>query len=95
MEGGREWKKHQCVVASHAYSTGDLAHDPGICPDWELSQQPFDLQASTQPLSYTGQGIPFPFLGTLDFWTFMTSQHGNLASLLGIWAIVLFVLRGP
>ena len=28
--------------------TGDLAHNPGMCPDWELNQWPFDPQASTQ-----------------------------------------------
>ena len=28
--------------------TGDLAHNPGMCPDWELNPRPFGLQASTQ-----------------------------------------------
>ena len=28
--------------------TGDLAHNPGVCPDWELNQRPFCLQAGTQ-----------------------------------------------
>ena len=28
--------------------TGDLAHNPGMCPDWELNLLPFGLQASTQ-----------------------------------------------
>ena len=28
--------------------TGDLANNPGMCPDWELNQQPFGSQASTQ-----------------------------------------------
>ena len=32
-EGERE--KHQCVVASCTPPTGDLAHNPGMCPDWE------------------------------------------------------------
>ena len=36
-EGEREGEKHQCVVASHAPTTGDLAHNPGMCPDWELN----------------------------------------------------------
>ena len=35
-----EREKHQCVVASHAPSTGDLAHNPGICPDWESNRWP-------------------------------------------------------
>ena len=30
-EGDREGEKHQCVVASHAPLTGDLAGNPGIC----------------------------------------------------------------
>ena len=28
--------------------TGDLAGNPGICPDWESNLRPFGLQASTQ-----------------------------------------------
>ena len=47
--GEREGEKHQCVVASHVPPTGDLAcHNPGMCPDWELNQQPFGSQASAQ-----------------------------------------------
>ena len=42
-EGEREGVKHQCMVASHAPPTGDLTHNPGMCPDWELNQQPFGL----------------------------------------------------
>ena len=34
-EGERKGEKHQCVVASHAPSSGDLAHTPGMCSDWE------------------------------------------------------------
>ena len=30
----REGEKHQCVVASHVPPTGDLARNPGMCPDW-------------------------------------------------------------
>ena len=26
----------------------DLAHNPGVCPDWESNQRPFGLQAGTQ-----------------------------------------------
>ena len=32
-EGEREGEKHPCVVASHTPSTGDLACNPGMCPD--------------------------------------------------------------
>ena len=56
VKGGREGKEHQCVVAYHVPSTGDLACNPGICPDWESNQQPFGLQPALNPLSYTSQG---------------------------------------
>ena len=38
-------EKHQCVVASRTHPKGDLARNPGMCPDWEASQQHFGLQA--------------------------------------------------
>ena len=28
--------------------TGDLAHNPGMCPDWESNWRPFGLQAGSQ-----------------------------------------------
>ena len=40
---GRGGEKHQCVVASRAPPTGDLAHNPGMCPDWESNWQLFGL----------------------------------------------------
>ena len=36
-EGDREGEKHQCVVVSRAFFTGDPARSPGLCPDWELN----------------------------------------------------------
>ena len=47
-KGGREGEKHQHVVASRVPLTGDLAHNPGMCPDWELNWRPFGSQANTQ-----------------------------------------------
>ena len=44
----KEGEKHECVVASHAPLTGDLACNPGMCPDWELNQQPFGSQTGPQ-----------------------------------------------
>ena len=40
-EGEREGEKHQCVVTSHVFPTGDLAYNPGMCPDGESNQQTF------------------------------------------------------
>ena len=47
-EGEKEGEKYQCVVASHAPPTRDLAHNPGMCPDLELNQLPFGSQAGAQ-----------------------------------------------
>ena len=47
-ERGREVYVYLCVGASCVPPTGDLAHNPGICPNWELNWQPFHLQASTE-----------------------------------------------
>ena len=49
-----------CGCLSHGpslASTGDLARNPGMCPDWELNRQPFGLQPTFNPLSYTSQGL--------------------------------------
>ena len=37
------------LVASHAPPNGDLACNPGMCPDWESNQRPFGLQDDMQP----------------------------------------------
>ena len=67
MEGEREEEKHQGVVAFHAPPTGDLAHSPGMCPDWELNQHHFGLQAhaSSTELHQPGQ-ICIKFCGKLE-----------------------------
>ena len=60
-EREREEEKHQCVVASCAHPTGDLAHNPGMCPDWESNLRPFGSQSgaqSTEP-HQPGQQIIF------------------------------------
>ena len=43
-----EGERHQCVVACRTSPTGDLAHKPGMCPDWESNQRPFGLQPGAQ-----------------------------------------------
>ena len=53
--GEREEEKHQCVVSSHAPPTGDLACNPGMCPDWESTGNP-GSQPALSPLSHTSQG---------------------------------------
>ncbi|KAF6130983.1 hypothetical protein HJG60_007907 [Phyllostomus discolor] len=52
----KEAEKHQYVVTSHVPPTWDLAHNPGMCPDWELNQQPLVHRLALNPLSHTSQG---------------------------------------
>ena len=64
-EGGREGEKHECVVASRMPPTEDLAHNPGMYPDWELNQQPFGLQTSAQSTEPHQPRVSHPLKGTL------------------------------
>ena len=71
-ERGREGEEHQCVVDSHVAPTGDLAHNPGMCPDWESNQQPLGLlQPALSPLSYTRQGKLLLFLVFFSYLCFL------------------------
>ena len=36
-EGEREEVEHQCMFAYSTPHTGDMACNPGMCPDWELN----------------------------------------------------------
>ena len=44
-----------CGCLSHG-PTGDLARNPGMCPDWELNRRTFGLQPVLNLLNYTSQG---------------------------------------
>ena len=60
-------EKHQCIVAFYISPTGDPTHNPGMCPDWESNQQPFDMQAGTQSTEPHQPGlITFIFKKTED-----------------------------
>ena len=37
-----------CSCLKQAPPTGDLAHNPGMCPDWEWNQRPFGSQDDAQ-----------------------------------------------
>ena len=86
-KGDREGEKHQYVAASCASPTGDLACNPGMCPDWESSRRAFDSQAGTQPLSHTSQGRwisfllkPFPWWwgGSIIFFILVTPDKQRI-----------------
>ena len=57
MEGEKEGRKHQCVVASCVPPPGDLAY-LGMCPDRELNLRLVRWLA-LNPLSHTSQGRYF------------------------------------
>ena len=51
-EEEREGRKHQftqALVACPTPPAGDLAPNPGMCPDWESNQWPSRLQDNTKP----------------------------------------------
>ena len=50
------------MVASHAPATGELARNPGVCPDWESNRGPFGSQASNQSTEPHQPGTPTSFL---------------------------------
>ena len=66
------------MVASQKPPAGDLAHKPGMCPDWELNWQPFGSQAGTQSTEPHQPGLQKSF-----YWYSLSSS---------VWA-VLFLLH--
>ena len=45
-------------IAPHTFPTEDLAHNPGMCPDWESNQRPVSTEygSALNPMSHTNQG---------------------------------------
>ena len=54
-ERERQGEEHQHVVASHAPPTGDMAHNPGMCPGNQTGN-PLVRRPALNLLSYTSQG---------------------------------------
>ena len=67
-EGDRKGEKYQCVVASHVPPTGDLARNPGMCPDWESNWWPLGSQASAQSTEPHQPGLCGRILKTWQYW---------------------------
>ena len=55
-EGEREGERHQCVVASHAPSTGDLAATQACALTGNQTGEPLVCRLVLSPLSHTSQG---------------------------------------
>ena len=41
-------EKHLSIFCLSLFPTGDLAHNPGMCHDWESNWRPLGSQANTQ-----------------------------------------------
>ena len=77
-EGGRKkGGKHQCVVASWAHPTGNLACNPGMCSDWVWNWWPFGSQPGTQSTELHQLGASLVFL--LTTLTVIKLQHSDEA----------------
>ena len=50
------------MVASPTPHDGDLACNPGMCPDWESNMQPFREQADTQSTETHQAGLVYNFI---------------------------------
>ena len=59
------------MVAPHELHTGDLAHNPGMCLDWESNLQPFSVQAYTQSTELYQPGLMSFFLRVLFYPVFL------------------------
>ena len=58
--------KHQCVGASCMPPTGDLACNPGMCPDWEPNLDHLVCRPVLNLLSHTRQGSLPLFLKSMN-----------------------------
>ena len=68
-------KIHQSV-ASHTPTTGDMACNACMCPDWESNQGPFSWQASAQSTESHQPGLSgFKLFFFLLFFVFAESSH--------------------
>ena len=63
------------MVASSVPPTGDLACNPGMCPDWKLNQRPFALQAGAQSTELHQPGLESHSYGDNTNWPSMNCYH--------------------
>ena len=68
---GREGERHQ-FVASRSPPTGDLAHNPGKCPDRESNWRHFSSQAWAQPTEPHQPGLKYFFFLMSRFTLFIS-----------------------
>ena len=54
---GRERERDRNIDWSYTPPTGNLAHNPGMCPDRELNWPPFGLWDDAQPTEPCQSGL--------------------------------------
>ena len=75
-EGREKERERNINVWLPLAPTGDLAHNPGTCPDWESNRRPFGLQSALNPLWYISQGpMSTPFNQQLQINVVFRSQN--------------------
>ena len=88
-EEGREKERERNInvwLSLTCPRTGDLAHNPGVCPDWESNQRPFGSQARAQSTEPHQPGNKHGILKIPDFreWillqVFTKWRHGEETS---------------
>ena len=62
-----------CGCLSCVPPTGDLACNPGMCPDWELNGRPYGLQASAQFTEPNQSGLQTTFYNIFVLFLFVTT----------------------
>ena len=65
--------------------SGNLAPNPGLCPDWEWNRQPFGSQAGAQSADPHQPGLWFSFCGKETFLT-ISGRWGVLTQARAGWA---------
>ena len=79
----KERERYISSVASHRSPSGDKAHNPSKCPDWELNQWPFISQAGTQSTEPHQPGLDCSFSKT---------QSLNFTLVIKAWPLNIMVL---
>ena len=74
------WEKHWLVV-SCSLPTGDLALNPGMCPDRESNRQPFSLQGGTQSTEPYQPGLNILYIFYLWIFSVMLGSGSLLIPL--------------
>ena len=62
------------VFASQAPPTGDLAGNPGMCPNWESNWRPSGSQAGTHSTEQHHLGLIFNYSESIGYLKFALTQ---------------------